>query len=421
MAITKLLHIKERASGNPAAGLEAAITYISNPAKTQNGRLMGSLNCTFQNAYKKMIATKKIYGKEDGRQGYHYIISFNPGEVTPDKALQITDEFCRRYFGTDYEAVFSVHDDKEHIHSHIVFNSVSIADGHKYRYEKGDWKKNIQPLVNSICSKYGLEEINVNETGIDGINYGEWEGNKKGTAPTNRDELRSLIDQLIPKVQSLDGLVEKLKESGCEIRVGKYVSIKLPSAEKSIRTYRLGFAYEKENLIKRIGGDPILLPYSNMPANNPAEYKIVRAGFREAGKKSAYKSDYWKYKDSINRVQKINRQNRYLIEHGIRSEQQLRSRLSMIESQMDEIDAARKQIFKQRRTYQDLIEIIKTNPEQQAKEMISEMGMDADSVFYFEKESRAQLDAYKAQKRKLYKERDLVKSIEASYKKEIRR
>lgn len=421
MAITKLLHIKERSSGNPSAGLEAAIAYISNPMKTQNGRLTGSLNCTFQNAYKKMIATKKIYGKEDGRQGYHYIISFNPGEVTPDKALQITDEFCRRYLGTDYETVFSVHDDKEHIHSHIIFNSVSVADGHKYRYEKGDWKKEIQPLVNNICSKYGLEEIDVNETGINGIDYGEWEGNKKGTAPTNRDELRNLIDQLIPKVQSLDSLVEKLKESGCEIRVGKYVSIKLPSAERSIRTYRLGFAYEKENLIKRIAGETLSLPYINSPVQHQNEYKIVRAGFREAGKKTVYKSEYWKYKDSINKVQAINKQNQYLIEHGIRSEQQLQSRLSMIESQMDEIDVARKKLFVQRRMYQDLIEIIKSNPEEQAKEMMAEMGMDADSVFHFEKESRDLLEAYKTQKRILNKELALVKSIQAGYKKQIRR
>lgn len=421
MAIIKLLHIKKRASGNPSAGLEAAIAYISNPAKTQKGRLTGSLNCTFQNAYKKMLATKKIYGKEDGRQGYHYILSFNPGEVTPDKALQITDEFCRKYFGTDFECIYSVHDDKEHIHSHIVFNSVSIADGHKYRYEKGDWKKNIQPLVNNICSKYGLETIDVNDEGIKGIDYGKWEGDKKGKIPINREELRELIDQLIPEVKNLDELVARLNELGCKVRCGKYISIRLPSAERSIRTYRLGFAYEKENLIKRIAGETLSLPYINVPVQNRDEYKIVRAGYRQTGKRTAYKSEYWKYKESIDRVQKINKQNRYIIEHDIHSEQQLQLRLFSIKSQMGEIDAARKKLFEQRRTYQDLIEIIKSNSEQEAKKIMEDMGMDADSVILFEKTSREQLDAYRRQKRDLYKELDLVNSIEASYKREMRR
>ena len=162
----------------------------------------------------------------------------------------------------------------------------------------------------------------------------------------------------------MDGLVEKLNESGCKVKVGKYISIKMPSAERSIRTYRLGFAYEKENLIKRIAGETLSLPYINSPVQHQNEYKIVRAGFREAGKKTAYKSEYWKYKDSINKVQAINKQNRYLIEHGIRSEQQLQSRLSMIESQMDEIDVARKKLYVQRRMYQEHIENIKTNPEE---------------------------------------------------------
>ena len=81
MGITKLLHIKERKTGNAARGLLNAIYYILNPEKTQNKRLVGG-NCgrDEEMIYQKFIDTKSAYGKLDGRQGYHFVISFPPEE-----------------------------------------------------------------------------------------------------------------------------------------------------------------------------------------------------------------------------------------------------------------------------------------------------------------------------------------------------
>lgn len=67
------------------------------------------------------------------------------------------------YLGKSYEAVFVVHDNTAHVHSHIVFNSVSFVDGKKYRYEKGDWAKYIQPITNRLCQEYGLSIIDVDD------------------------------------------------------------------------------------------------------------------------------------------------------------------------------------------------------------------------------------------------------------------
>ena len=83
-----------------------------------------------------MKATKRKFGKVDKRQGYHIILSFKEDEVNPDTAFEITRRFVEEYLGKSYEAVYVVHDNTAHVHSHIVFNSVSFVDGKKYRYEK---------------------------------------------------------------------------------------------------------------------------------------------------------------------------------------------------------------------------------------------------------------------------------------------
>ena len=105
-----------------------------NPEKTQGGRLVGAINCQTDMAFEQMMDTKKQFGKTDKRQGYHIILSFKEDEVEPDRAFEITQKFVAEYLGDAYEAVFVVHDNTDHVHSHIVFNSVSFVDGKKYRY-----------------------------------------------------------------------------------------------------------------------------------------------------------------------------------------------------------------------------------------------------------------------------------------------
>ena len=112
-----------------------------NPEKTQGGRLVGAINCQADMAFEQMMDTKKQFGKTDKRQGYHIILSFKEDEVEPDRAFKITQKFVAEYLGDAYEAVFVVHDNTDHVHSHIVFNSVSFVDGKKYRYEKKEASK----------------------------------------------------------------------------------------------------------------------------------------------------------------------------------------------------------------------------------------------------------------------------------------
>ena len=157
MAISKILHMKDSGNSFHARHLKRALDYVMNPEKTQGGRLVGAINCQTDMAFEQMMDTKKQFGKTDKRQGYHIILSFKEDEVEPDRAFEITQKFVAEYLGDAYEAVFVVHDNTDHVHSHIVFNSVSFVDGKKYRYEKPAWVEQVENLLVAL-EMYRIEE-----------------------------------------------------------------------------------------------------------------------------------------------------------------------------------------------------------------------------------------------------------------------
>ena len=157
MAITKILNIMESEGRNPASHLKNALEYIQNPDKTEEGVLMGSINCLPDTAFEQMEETKNIFHKNSKRQGYHVIISFSPEEkVTAEQAMYVLEHFAKDVLGDDYEAVYAVHTDREHMHGHLIWNSVSMTTGKKYNSPKGNWKNHLQPITNKYCDELGL-------------------------------------------------------------------------------------------------------------------------------------------------------------------------------------------------------------------------------------------------------------------------
>ncbi len=157
MAITKILNIMESEGRNPASHLKNALEYIQNPDKTEECVLMGSINCLPDTAFEQMEETKNIFHKTGKRQGYHVIISFSPEEeVTAEQAMYVLEHFAKDVLGDDYEAVYAVHTDREHMHGHLIWNSVSMTTGKKYNSPKGNWKNHLQPITNKYCDELGL-------------------------------------------------------------------------------------------------------------------------------------------------------------------------------------------------------------------------------------------------------------------------
>lgn len=157
MAITKILNIQESEGRNPASHLKNALEYIKNPDKTEECILVGGINCLPDTAFEQMEETKNIFHKTGKRQGYHVIISFSPEEkVTAEQVMYVLEHFAKDVLGDDYEAVYAVHTDREHMHGHLIWNSVSMTTGKKYNSPKGNWKNHLQPITNKYCDELGL-------------------------------------------------------------------------------------------------------------------------------------------------------------------------------------------------------------------------------------------------------------------------
>ena len=157
MAITKILNIQESEGRNPASHLKNALEYIQNPDKTEECILVGGINCLPDTAFEQMEETKNIFHKTGKRQGYHVIISFSPEEkVTAEQAMYVLEHFAKDVLGDDYEAVYAVHTDREHMHGHLIWNSVSMTIGKKYNSPKGNWRNHLQPITNKYCDELGL-------------------------------------------------------------------------------------------------------------------------------------------------------------------------------------------------------------------------------------------------------------------------
>ena len=157
MAIPKILNIKESEGRNPASHLKNALEYIQNPNKTEECVLVGGINCLPDTAFEQMEETKNIFHKTGKRQGYHVIISFSPEEkVTAEQAMYVLEHFAKDVLGDDYEAVYAVHTDREHMHGHLIWNSVSMTIGKKYNSPKGNWRNHLQPITNKYCDELGL-------------------------------------------------------------------------------------------------------------------------------------------------------------------------------------------------------------------------------------------------------------------------
>ena len=177
MAITKILNIMESEGRNPASHLKNALEYIQNPDKTEECVLVGGINCLPDTAFEQMEETKNIFHKTGKRQGYHVIISFSPEEkVTAEQAMYVLEHFAKDVLGDDYEAVYAVHTDREHMHGHLIWNSVSMTTGKKYNSPKGNWKNHLQPITNKYCDELGLSIMPAEYSrNPKNISRGKWE------------------------------------------------------------------------------------------------------------------------------------------------------------------------------------------------------------------------------------------------------
>ena len=264
MAVTVLMHMKEGPSC-PHDHLRNAIDYILDVKhggeKTRYGDLVGgNSGLDHKEILENFLQTKRDFGKLLGRQGYHFVISFAKGEADEATAFAVVEEFCQAYLGDSYDYVFAVHNDKEHLHGHIIFNSVNRVDGYKYHYKQGDWKKYIQPVTDRICEAHGLKPLEFSEDTV-GVPYASWAAEHEGKVNWSHI-IQADVDYAIQQAVTFDEFRNMLQKMDYQMRIGyskkqktSYITFCFVSPdgkEHKRRSYNLPPGYSPKEIMERI-------------------------------------------------------------------------------------------------------------------------------------------------------------------------
>ena len=221
MAVTKILARR--------GGLAQAIAYVVNGDKTEEQVLTAAQGCSIRSACFEMQDAKIRWNKTDGVQIYHIIQSFRPGEISPELALEIAQEFAREHL-PGYQAVIGIHTDREHIHAHIVFNSVNQLTGEKYHSNARSYYQQIRGISDRLCREHGLSVIMTGESSK-AVSYIEWLRQSKGH-PTFRSLLEADLRDAIRDANDLGHFFLLMEHKGYEIHHGGRLGFRLRGQDR---------------------------------------------------------------------------------------------------------------------------------------------------------------------------------------------
>lgn len=409
MAITKIIGaIHPPKSGGRYRILKNAIDYVLKPSKTEGGLYTGAINCMTDSALQDMINTKNYYGKTSDspseRLGYHFVISFNPEEeIDNETAFKVIQEFCDAYLKSEYECVYSVHTDQKHKHGHIVFNSVNLHTGRKFRYENDDWARIIQPITDELCKKYGLHTLQM-DTGMSleeyekdikkkrlKKKYGGFQKNddvrgrssnkyykEKNEEYSKQDYVKHDIDEIILECNSMEQFYDMLKSYGYEVKKGvskihgKYFSVIKSGMDRYRRNYVLGKNYTVDAIKERIEMKnkplplyPVVentryaLPYGywKKPRRELSgwEKRYYRIIYKLGLRKVNVHPNYYAIRQNLKNIRKIENQITIIQNYGLCDADSVKSAIEKIQGEIQEIEMERKEFYQQHMPYLDLV------------------------------------------------------------------
>ena len=345
-----------------AVSLQDALDYAANRDKTEQSCFESSYACTLETAFADMRQTKERWHKSGGVQGYHLVQSFVAGEVTPELAHRIAKEIADRVLGGRYEYVIGTHLNTGHIHSHIVWNSVSRIDGKKYHSNGKSYVTQIRAVSDELCRKYKLSVIDTENSNHVAKPYAEWLAEKNGQ-PTWRTAIRQDVDEAIQQSLTWRQFLNALERNGYEVRMGrKYPILRPPGKERFVRFKTLGKRYTPEAIQTRI-----LYPQSYHPyVENPPtiQHGRLHSGKKPHRKLTGLRALYYRYlyelgalprkpscpsyavrQDAYKLDQRI-RQMEFLSKHNIDTLEQLETHRKALQTEIGQLQTKRKQLPK---------------------------------------------------------------------------
>ena len=218
-----------------------AINYAEKRAVEKSG-----LNCDVDYAKSSFKASRELYGKTDGNQGHVIIQSFKPGEVTPEQCNQLGLALAEKLAPNHQVAVYT-HADTDHVHNHIVINSIDLETGKKFNNNK-QALRNVRNFNDEVCIEHGLS---VPEKDTARLRYTQTEKaiadpNTKSTAQYSwKDEIREAIDQ--SQATNMNEFKDHLNQHGIEIErvTPKSITYRHLAEDKKVRGRKLGEDYNK--------------------------------------------------------------------------------------------------------------------------------------------------------------------------------
>ena len=248
MAVTKIHPIKTT--------LKKAIDYICNGDKTDDEIYVTTHLCSRENAHKEFELTKKQFHSRTKTLAHHLIQSFVPEEVSFEEAHQVGIELCEKILEGKYEYVLATHIDKDHIHNHIIFNSIDVDEGKVYHSYYGSYM-NIRNQSDKLCREHNLSVIDqetqreINEIKRRKfVNWYDWSEDKKGSSYKSR--LQFDIDRTIKQSINWQDFLSKMGSYGYEIKIGKHVAFKNKNQQRFTRSKTIGVNYTEERIKDRI-------------------------------------------------------------------------------------------------------------------------------------------------------------------------
>ncbi|MDR0963494.1 MAG: relaxase/mobilization nuclease domain-containing protein [Clostridium sp.] len=269
MATTRLIALHVGKGGSIASALGRSTDYVKNPDKTNGGEWVTAYECDPLTADSEFLFARNQYatitGRDQGKRdvlAYHLRQSFKPGEIDPATANRIGYELAMKLTHGNHAFLCCTHVDKEHIHSHIIFNAISLDCTKKFRnFFRSAFA--VRRISDQLCLENGLSIIE-NPKSSNGKDYGDWLGGEKPLS--QRDKLGDMIDTALVGCKDFEGFLTAMSTAGVEVKRGKYLAFKAPGQERFIRCKSIGADYTEDAIRKRISGKRVVVQKQRIPS-----------------------------------------------------------------------------------------------------------------------------------------------------------
>ena len=249
-----------------AEAIRDCLDYGKNPEKTEDGKYISSYECDPATVAAEFLLAKASYKAMTGREQkkgsdvlcYQIRQSFYPGEITPEEANRISYELAMRWTKGRHAFIVTTHTDKQHIHSHIYYNSTTLDCTRKFRNFWGS-SFALRRLSDRLCLENGLSIVENPKPRSKGKfrNYGEWQAGQKKPL-TYQDRLRAAIDTALAKRPAdFPAFLSLMERAGYEVKQQRgVISFRAPGQERftRLRSDTLGEGYSETDIRAALSG-----------------------------------------------------------------------------------------------------------------------------------------------------------------------